>query len=217
MVRGQRRDAGAGSWSFTLNNYTEEELNQLENAINKLKLDYICWSLEIAPKTGTPHVQGYLFKKKKITIGGLTKFNNRISLKYCTKTPEQNINYCSGMCEKKGFTLNPSFIEYGKRPGERQGKKTDLDKFKEDITERKGEISKLELMTTHTSVYAKYPEFADEYINYVRINNYIASPIELNGWETEIKEILLGDVMHSCIIWIWSEEYATGKHLSCNI
>lgn len=41
---------------FTLNNYTEEDVN---NLLTKLPFQYIVFAKEVAPTTGTPHLQGY--------------------------------------------------------------------------------------------------------------------------------------------------------------
>lgn len=44
-------------WVFTLNNYTQAE----EAAIKKIKCTYLVFGHEIAPETGTPHLQGYIY------------------------------------------------------------------------------------------------------------------------------------------------------------
>ena len=41
---------------FTLHNYSDEDI---ENLLTKLPSSYIVFAKEIAPKTGTPHLQGY--------------------------------------------------------------------------------------------------------------------------------------------------------------
>lgn len=117
----QRRHA-----CWTINNWTPEELAALRAYGPSMKsCRYMCWSQEIAPTTGTPHLQGYTawtttmslqaFKKK---LGGRLRFEaNTVA------TAQQNRDYCSGMCEKKGYTLNPTFEEFGELP--KQGDRTD--------------------------------------------------------------------------------------------
>lgn len=46
----------AKNYVFTLNNYTEEDIEKL----NTLEVDYIMYGKELAPTTGTPHLQGYV-------------------------------------------------------------------------------------------------------------------------------------------------------------
>lgn len=54
-------DSRARYWVFTLNNYTEEEVAHLRNLQeNNENVGFISWGEEVAPATGTPHLQGQL-------------------------------------------------------------------------------------------------------------------------------------------------------------
>lgn len=44
------------AWCFTLNNYTDEEIRRLES----LECERLVVGKEVAPTTGTPHLQGYI-------------------------------------------------------------------------------------------------------------------------------------------------------------
>lgn len=46
------------NYVFTLNNYSEEEIERLRS--NSGLCRYIVWGKEVAPTTGTPHLQGFL-------------------------------------------------------------------------------------------------------------------------------------------------------------
>lgn len=111
-------------WVFTLNNYTEDEvlfISQIDTQTSEFK--YIFYGKEIAPTTGTPHLQGYLLLRKKITFKTLKKiFCNRARLEPMGGEPEDSDIYCS----KSGDTY-----EYGTKP--RQGERTDIKKVKEAI------------------------------------------------------------------------------------
>lgn len=48
-------------WVFTINNWTEEHKAYLRN----VKCRYIVWGEEVAPSTGTPHLQGVVFFASK--------------------------------------------------------------------------------------------------------------------------------------------------------
>lgn len=88
---------------FTWNNYPE----QYANILTSLAVDYVCYGKEIAPTTGTPHLQGYIHVEHPKTIGG---FRRMLPGSHCTLargTPAQNIDYCS-----KGG----DFYESGIRP-----------------------------------------------------------------------------------------------------
>lgn len=53
-------------WVFTLNNWTQAEFDLLIQPDNfPSKFSYLLFGREIAPKTGTPHLQGYFEVPKK--------------------------------------------------------------------------------------------------------------------------------------------------------
>lgn len=67
------RDTQSKAWVFTWNNYTEEELNLVHHVAtmrsqNSEKFKY-AYGLEIAPTTGTPHIQGFF------DFGSATRFS----------------------------------------------------------------------------------------------------------------------------------------------
>lgn len=117
------RGSLAINWCFTLNNYTEEEYEQL---VNYNGYNYLVIGREIG-KEGTPHLQGYIQLKKKMRLTGVKKINNRAHWEISKGTPEENKKYCS----KDG-----NFIEMGTM--QKQGKKKcDLVKAVHDILDKK--------------------------------------------------------------------------------
>jgi len=112
--------SAAKNWIFTLNNYTVEQVAFLKEKAN---VEFIYWGHEIAPTTGTPHLQGFVrFPKKKKLVTIKNEWNlNGISLRLMDGTKEENIAYCS----KKGKNLDVFFRGEWKTD---QGKRTDLDK-----------------------------------------------------------------------------------------
>lgn len=105
------------AWCFTVNNYED---NEIENA-KKIPYDYLIIGKEIG-EGGTPHLQGYLYREKKVTFGKIKKMLPRAHLEIAKGTPLDNFKYCS----KDG-----NFEEFGERP--HQGKRSDLDEIKESL------------------------------------------------------------------------------------
>lgn len=105
-------------WTWTLNNPTEAEALHLKGL--KEGQSYICYGLEIAPETGTPHLQGYVEYKNRVTMTRLKKdISPRIHVELSQGTGQQNREYCS----KDGV-----FEEYGEmKPEVGQGHRSDLD------------------------------------------------------------------------------------------
>lgn len=90
------------SFCFTVNNYTEEQVEFLKS----IECKYICFGFEIAPKTGTPHLQGYV------------SFNNPRSFKSVSKLLPWHISIAkgSGAQNKAYCTKEGEFYERGDIP-----------------------------------------------------------------------------------------------------
>lgn len=88
------RGSGSKYWRFTLNNWTEDELATLIRVFETKKAKYIMGK-ELAPSTGTPHLQGYVEFKSKVrpieavgvkrVIWFLRDASSEANVKYCSK------------------------------------------------------------------------------------------------------------------------------------
>lgn len=85
---------------FTLNNYTED----VYASLLAVKCNYICIGKEVAPETGTPHLQGYIAFKDAKTMASLKKINAQAHWTKCDGLPSQNRTYCikEGVFEERG-------------------------------------------------------------------------------------------------------------------
>jgi len=122
-------------FTFTYNNYpddwdvyTPEEFSdkvalhvatQLQN--QGVDVAYLCCGKELAPTTGTRHLQGFMSCVKKMYPKRIRKafsdaFQTGIHILACLGTPEQNYHYCRGSCVKKNNVVNPYFSEFGVLP-----------------------------------------------------------------------------------------------------
>lgn len=114
---------------FTLNNYTPLEVDYLKTLPNE-QFKFIFFGFEIAPSTGTPHLQGYLemvnkenYKSLHNKITNHQGFPSRYGFKIAKGTAEQCIKYCS----KDKQTWSRGNVPKG------QGKRTDLDAVSEMV------------------------------------------------------------------------------------
>lgn len=128
-----QRDTQTCKFRFTLNNVTEDHPiydHLLDDYVcyadssQERFFTYVCIAPELAPTTGTPHCQGYCFTSKPVRLQQVVKKFNEMGfvehqhpfVAKCTHSHEENYNYVLGMCEKKGFTKNEKFKEFGVRP-----------------------------------------------------------------------------------------------------
>lgn len=89
---------------FTLNNYTDEE----ERHVQSVDCAYLCYGREIAPQTGTPHLQGFVYFADGKTERTVRKLIPRAHVEPSrARDPAQAYDYC----QKGG-----DYFERGVRP-----------------------------------------------------------------------------------------------------
>lgn len=114
----------AKRWCFTLNNYTDENETTIRIFIPTYKdFVYLIYGKEVAPTTGTPHLQGFIAFKER-TYGKMVKRLFRtesVSIRVAKGSVTQNIEYCS----KDG-----DVIEIGEAPLEQWEKGAEATKRK---------------------------------------------------------------------------------------
>lgn len=126
-------------WVFTINNYTDVELDILRALVDAVDyVSYLCFGLELAPTSGTPHVQGYLqLSSRKSTGQVCTCLGGRARVELAKGSAEQNQKYCSKTREEDDEP-NAVYEEYGqaREPrGKKRSRESDdvFDQIKEDI------------------------------------------------------------------------------------
>lgn len=102
-------------WCFTLNNYTEWD----QKALEKVDCRFLIFGKEVAPTTGTPHLQGYIYWDSLKSMKAVKKVvGERAHLQPANGTAEENIKYCS----KEGVVF-----QKGDPPA--QGKRKDIEEL----------------------------------------------------------------------------------------
>lgn len=153
---------------FTLNNYTTEELKQLQE-LGLKEIKYIILGQEIAPTTGTPHLQGFLiWNNAKTKSATIKKLPRRTHVKIANGTPYENYVYCS----KDGNVC----WEIGDRPEKvGQGKRTDMLEIKKKI---KKNINIKTLLEEDDIVNYQQLKYAENLKKYYEVKR---------NWKTEVK------------------------------
>lgn len=127
------------NWVFTLNNYTEEEYNN----IIATPCRYQVVGKEVG-ENGTPHQQGYIEFENARTMLGIKRLfkTTRVHLETRKGTPLEATNYC----KKDG-----DFIEIGKMSN--QGARTDIYSAAQAII--KNELTAEELLLENPQLYSR--------------------------------------------------------------
>nr|QXP07823.1 MAG: replication associated protein [Arizlama virus] len=148
--KGNARGFTSRNWCFTWNNYPDNHRGLL-NSLNNI--EYLVFGYEVAPKTGTPHLQGFIHFKNEQTFGNFTKSGtfHKASLKGklpgvywkpMYSTPDACIKYC-----KKGGDVH----EQGTPPSG-QGFRTDMENVCSKIV---AGASMLQVAVEHPQLYVK--------------------------------------------------------------
>ena len=153
-------------WCFTWNNYPEQAVEILQSLFHTESLRHLVIGQEVAPETGTPHLQGYLELKKKTTLAGIKKLlriassgfesispitPDSIHWEWARGTAAQNLTYCS----KELLICN-----LGKPVKERE--RTDLNEIKELID---AGASSADIAENYFSQWVQYRNGFREYKN----------------------------------------------------
>jgi len=126
------------NYAFTWNNYSEDALIMLSEIV----CEYVVYGKEIAPTTGTPHLQGFIKFKNDRSVKAVRKLFLGASIKPCFSSDVNNVNYC---------TKENDFVERGTRPTG-QGKRSDLDIIRDLIQEDPKMRKVVNVATSYQSV-----------------------------------------------------------------
>lgn len=120
------------SWCITINNPSEEEINEFRN----LPYDFKCFELEHVNE-GTKHLQGFLYNKEAIRFDTIKNKIPRSHLEKSRGSIQQNIAYCS----KEN---NGTYEEIGIPPKSIERKRNDFEtmNYNEIIEEGEKDCSK---------------------------------------------------------------------------
>lgn len=100
---------------FTLNNYTvDHELELAKFASDPKSRCYLIYGKEIAPSTGTPHLQGYVYFKSPRFVAALQKLNIFGHIEHAMGNAEQNERYCR---KTRDIDLIPNLEVHEFNPG----------------------------------------------------------------------------------------------------
>ncbi|AJD07535.1 replication-associated protein [Sewage-associated circular DNA virus-21] len=91
------------AWCFTLNNYSEDDLFEISGWDCK----YVVYGVEVAPETGTRHLQGYCMFLGVQRLSAVKKLLETAHWEIARGSPLQNRTYCT----KEG-----DFVEVGTLP-----------------------------------------------------------------------------------------------------
>lgn len=137
------------NFCFTLNNYTEEQISHLD----ELDCQYIIYGKEVAPLTGTPHLQGFIVFNSSKRLKAAVKLLPGSHVSLAKGNSKQNIAYCS----KEG-----KFTVRGEPPlSQGDSNRAKYDYCKILAAAKTGDVSSIpdEILFRHPKLVASHREF----------------------------------------------------------
>lgn len=135
----------ARSFTFTKNNYTDDDVNAIRELCTSAK--FAIFGYEVG-ESGTPHLQGYIQFPNPRALRSVVSLGLG-HVEVARGSPQQNIDYCS----KSG-----QVEEFGTKP--RPGKRSDLERVRDAL--KNEDLSFDALIADHISVTARYPNFVEK-------------------------------------------------------
>lgn len=170
-------------WVFTLNNYTDDEVNHLVTVCEPLT-SYLTFGYETGDG-GTPHLQGFLiFARSTRFAAAKAAVGRRAWLAVARGNNEQAKAYC----QKEG-----DYEEFGDLPHE-QGKRTDWDRYKEFVISLGRVPSKNEIINHNISLYARYADRCQEIARALLPDAVMTNSEPRVGWQTLVAGRISGAV-----------------------
>lgn len=145
------KEVRSRGWCFTINNYTEDDMAYVHALYeDNPECEYLIMGFEVAPRTKTPHIQGFIYYKNPLRFSAVRKLfePNHVEPQ---KSKSPTAAYC--YCMEEG-----DYYEIGDRP--RQGHRTDLEVIKHDI---KNNISMKVISNRYFSQWCQYRKAFDEF------------------------------------------------------
>lgn len=161
----------AKNYVFTVNNPVApyDDYIQLSTDVK-----YFIFQLEIAPTTGTPHLQGYIQMRKQKTMVSMAALLPGASLQVAHGSAKQCRTYCS-----KEETRAPGAVLYEQGEITQQGQRKDLEEIKELILKGVSEKQlSLDYFCAWTHNYKAFERF--RYLHAVK-RNWVTHVIVLTG------------------------------------
>lgn len=133
---------------FTLNNYTKADETAIAQTCKDLNLRWLIYGHEVAPTTGTPHLQGACSIGKVVDFEKINTWKGfeRAYIAQMEGSPQQNLTYCT--------KVDPhGMFQWGTIP--EPGKRTDLINCVEKLKENQN-LVELVQDTSFAVCYVKY-------------------------------------------------------------
>lgn len=170
------------AYVFTHNNYTAATLEHYASVAADQNCTYLVYGKEVAPTTGTPHLQGYVTFSVRKRIGVVRRLFPGAHIESARGTP----THCRNYCIKDG-----DFTEFGDFDAlTPQGKRTDIDEYKDWLSEQSEYPSNADIAIKWTTLYVRYAARLLELRDFIFPNPVLETADYRFGWQANLAATL---------------------------
>lgn len=191
-------------WCFTYNNYDAAVERLIVAFFEHEDVTYGIYGRELAPGTGTPHLQGFVVLRRPQRLSFLrNRLGNRGHYERTVSSSHDAAEYC----KKDG-----DYVEVGQVPTD-QGRRRDLDEFLEwgtEFIQRRGRApTSPEIARERPHEYLRYPRAINLFAN--RAPPAVLREGVPRGWQLELAEELDAPADDRRVIFYVDPEGGKGK------
>ncbi len=198
-------------YMFTCNNWNEDSIKNIDRVYKSAGVEYITYQKEIAPKTLTPHLQGYIcFIKKKMKS---TVINLLIGCSIQSRRGKhsQAKKYCQ---KKESRVPDTTFIELGNDIDipEGQGFRKDLEDIQLELKTKSYDVVEEANFSSFCRYHKYFKQYADKQKDkaYNKVLTAKFDKAALKEWQKEVLHKLL-DQTDRQVLWVWESIGNVGK------
>lgn len=198
----------AKAYCFTHNNYTGADETRYADlfaaGIADGSILYAVVGKEVAPTTGTPHLQGYVFFADRKRPGAVRSLFPGAHVIIALGTPQENQTYC----QKGG-----DFVEFGTVGAcPTQGKRTEFEHYKEWLKAEPSWPSDARIAEIWTSLYGRYGKRLLDLRDLLYPKPVLETEPAREGWQHDLQEELSNPPADDRkIVFYCDEEGGKGK------
>lgn len=185
-------------WVFTWNNYPEDYQQFFVSKCDELDIEvvHVVMGEEVAPTTGTKHLQCYLHVKQRLRrpsnlfqLGSNWELcrNPALAILYCKKGEQPHEEWTTHKATGPNYGQNAVVFEINN--GALQGKRNDLKEFKKAVDDANGTYTYNQALVDHSVVVAKYRKFVIDYVQLRKPKKQVAYH-PLRPWQADLNHML---------------------------
>lgn len=185
-------------WMFTVNNYTQ--IHEVELTLLGPNTTYLVYGKEIAPTTGTPHLQGFVIFQTNQSLRAVRELIHDAHLTVARESSRTCAEYC-----KKDQT---DIVEFGTLPND-AGATNQYINFRDWIMVQETKPTVAQVAYEFPAIYHRSNKVA-EFIDFI-FPNTPSDPGEFRPYQRDLAEVLGGEADPRKIIFVVDPVGNSGK------